>query len=151
MSEPLRRTVRVRCPLAHAFDVFTSRLDLWWPPKHRRFAASRLFLEAREGGRFFERSASGEEVRLGEVLRCEPPHRITYSWYPGAVQGPTEVDVRFTEDGEHTVVEVIHSEGQSALGEAWPQRVELFGRAWAHVLPAFAGFLQSQTNQESDT
>jgi hypothetical protein len=25
MSEPLRRTVRVRCPLAHAFDVFTAR------------------------------------------------------------------------------------------------------------------------------
>lgn len=144
MSEPLRRTVRVRCPVAHAFDVFTARLDLWWPPKHRRFAASELFLEARVGGRFFERSSTGEEARLGEVVRCEPPHRITYSWYPGALAGPTEVDVRFTEDGEHTLVEVTHSEGNSQLGDAWPQRVELFGRAWGHVLPAFAAFLEPQ-------
>jgi uncharacterized protein YndB with AHSA1/START domain len=146
MSEPLQRTVRVRCPLAHAFDVFTARLDLWWPQKHRRFGASQLFLEARVGGRFFERSDTGEEARLGEVVRCEPPHRITYTWYPGAVSGPTEVDVRFTGEGEHTVVEVLHSEGQSGLGDAWPQRVELFGRAWAHVLPAFAGFISRGEN-----
>lgn len=144
MSEPLRRTVRVRVPVAHAFDTFTSRLDLWWPPGHRRFKASRLFLEARVGGRFFERSDTGEEARLGEVLHCEPPHRITYTWFPGALTAPTEVDVRFTEHGEHTVVEVTHAEGRSGLGEAWPQRVELFGRAWAHVLPAFARFVDPE-------
>jgi uncharacterized protein YndB with AHSA1/START domain len=138
----------VRCPAAHAFDVFTSRLDLWWPPKHRRFSASRLCLEARVGGRFFERSESGEEATLGEVLRCEPPHRLTYTWYPGAVRGPTEVDVRFTDAGDATVVEVTHSEGPSQLGDAWPQRVELFGRAWAHVLPAFVDFLHTQQQEQ---
>lgn len=144
MSEPLRRTVRVRCPVSHAFEVFTARLDLWWPPGHRRFGTSQLFLEARVGGRFFERSATGEEARLGEVIRCEPPHRITYTWYPGAISGPTEVDVRFTDEGAHTVVEVTHSEGQSQLGDAWPQRVTLFGRAWGHVLPAFVDFLNQE-------
>lgn len=144
MSGPLHRRVQVRCPVSHAFDVFTARLDLWWPPKHRRFSASHLFLEARVGGRFFERSDNGEEARLGEVIRCEPPHRITYTWYPGAISGPTEVDVRFTDAGEHTVVEVTHSEGQSELGGAWPQRAEVFSRAWAHVLPAFADFLHQE-------
>lgn len=77
MAEPLCRTVRVRCPIAHAFRIFTARIDLWWPQGHRRFAGSRLHLETFPGGRFFERSAAGEEARLGDLLSCEPPHRIS--------------------------------------------------------------------------
>lgn len=137
MSEPLVRTVRVACPVEHAFEVFTSRLDMWWPRSHRRFERSRLQLEVWKGGRFFECSDTGDEVELGQVLRCEPPHRITYTWHPGAIMGPTEVDVRFVAEGEHTLVEVVHGEGASALGEAWPERAQRFARAWSEVLPAF--------------
>ncbi|WP_428262543.1 SRPBCC domain-containing protein [Haliangium sp.] len=142
MNEPVRREVRVRCSLEHAFDVFTTRLDLWWPKGHRRFDRSRLILEPEQGGRFFERADSGEEAVLGEVLRCQPPHGITYTWYPGAGVGPTQVEVSFRDEGEHTLVEVVHSEGDSALAEAWPARATLFVRAWSHVLPAFAAFAE---------
>ncbi len=140
MSEPVVRKIRVRCPLGHAFDVFTARLDLWWPKSHRRFERSALHLEAALGGRFYERADSGEEVELGQVVRCEPPHRITYTWRPGAVKGPTEVDVRFAADGENTWVEVVHAEGQSDLGALWNERCSLFERAWDQVLPAFVEF-----------
>ena len=40
--------------------------------------------------------ASGEESRLSEVTRWDPPARVTYTSYPGAIDGPTEVGVRFT-------------------------------------------------------
>ena len=138
MAEPLQRTIRVRCPVDHAFHVFTSRVDLWWPSGHRRFAVSQLTLAARVGGRFVERSDAGEEALLGEVMGCEPPHRIRYTWYPGAIEHPTLVDVCFEEDGEETVVKVIHTEGDSQLGDAWPSRVRLFERGWTHVLDALA-------------
>ena len=141
VAEPLVREVRVRCSIEHAFDVFTQRIDLWWPPAHRRFEASRLYLEPTVGGRFVERSSTGEEFTLGAVLECDPPHRIAYSWYPGAIQEPTHVAIRFTEEGAETRVSVVHSEGQSALGEHWPQRVELFERGWRHVLAAFSEHL----------
>ena len=140
MNRQLYRTVHVRCPIARAFDAFTKQIDLWWPRSHRRFAQSRLWLEARVGGRFYEREPGGDEVRLGEVLVFDPPNRIVYSWYPGATDGPTEVDVRFAEEGNLTRVEVVHREGDSGLGEAWPERVVLFERGWGRVLPAFAGF-----------
>ena len=137
MAEPLRREVRVRCSIEHAFEVFTARIDLWWPPGHRRFETSQLHLEAAVGGRFFERSSSGEEAKLGEVIRCEPPHHISYTWFPGALDKPTQVDVTFAAAGEETIVNVVHSEAESGLGSLWFDRMKLFQRGWEHVLAAF--------------
>jgi uncharacterized protein YndB with AHSA1/START domain len=138
VAESLERILRVRCPLDHAFAAFTQEVDLWWPRRHRRYEDSRLVLEAEVGGRFFERAASGEERELGEVIACDPPHRISYTWRPGAITGPTRVDVSFAEDGAETVVRVLHSEGDAALGDAWPERAALFAKGWDLVLPAYA-------------
>ena len=142
MNDPLERSVRIRCAVEHAFAVFTAKVDLWWPPGHRRFQSSRLSLEPRVGGRFLERSDSGEEYVFGEVQVCEPPHRIVYSWHPGAIDRPTEVEVRFTGDGDHTRIDVTHSEGDSGLGERWPDRCALFERGWGVALPALAAFAE---------
>ncbi len=138
MNDPLERTIRVGCSIGHAFDVFTGEIDTWWPPGHRRFEASRLHLETAPGGRFYERTTAGEEAVLGEVLECDPPHRIRYTWYPGSIDKPTLVDVGFTEDGDATIVVVTHSEGDSELGPNWSDRVVLFDRGWDHVLAAFS-------------
>ena len=138
MSEPIRRAINVRCPVAHAFAVFTERLDLWWPPSHRRSPAGTLSMEGRVGGRFVERTESGEEHLLGEVMHWEPPHRLAYTWYPGAIERPTLVQIRFVEHDGHTRVEVEHAEGDAALGEQWPVRAQKFNDAWSEVLPALA-------------
>ena len=140
MSRNLQRIIHVRCPVSQAFAAFTEQIDLWWPRGHRRFAESRLQLEARVGGRFTERAAAGDEVRLGEVLVCEPPNHICYSWHPGAVDAPTRVDVRFIDEGDRTRVEVTHSEGTADMGDAWPGRAALFQRGWDLVLPSYADF-----------
>ena len=31
MTEPLRFSLDVECPVEHAFRVWTDRIDLWWP------------------------------------------------------------------------------------------------------------------------
>ena len=45
MSEPVLRQITVACSVEHAFRVFTAKLDLWWPPGHRKFSGSSLALE----------------------------------------------------------------------------------------------------------
>lgn len=144
MTEPVRREVRVRCSLAHAFQVFTARVDLWWPRDHRRDPAAQMRFEAVAGGRFYQLTEDGAEIELGTVVRWDAPRRLTYTWIPGSMTAPTTVDVRFTEDGDHTVVAVEHSEGAAALGDAWPARVRKFTQAWGDVLPAFAEFISTR-------
>jgi uncharacterized protein YndB with AHSA1/START domain len=134
----------VRCRVEHAFTAFTQKVELWWPRGHRRFERSELQLQAEVGGRFFERADSGEEHEVGQVVICEPPHRIVYTWWPGAISKPTLVEVSFAQHGNETWVEVRHSEGDSELGDAWPTRVALFERGWQHVLTAFAEFASDQ-------
>ena len=138
MNPPVVRHVRVNCEVNHAFEVFTTKLDLWWPATHRRFVKSTLYLEAQKGGRFFEQSEEGKEVLLGEVLRCEPPHSISWTWYPGAITEPTLVEVSFTPENNGTLVEVVHSEGTSGLGKAWSNRAAIFSRSWNEVLSTYA-------------
>ena len=104
------------------------------------------WLEARAGGRFLERTASGEEVKLGEVLACDPPNWIRYSWYPGSLGIPTQVEVRFTAEGGLTRVDVVHAEADSGLGEAWADRAVLFERGWGLILPAFAAYAERPGN-----
>jgi uncharacterized protein YndB with AHSA1/START domain len=134
----LQKSIRVKCSVAHAFDTFTARIDLWWPPSHRRFPSSTLTLDAVVGGRFVEKSADGREAVLGEVVDVERPHRVKYTWAPGSPDAPTEVEVRFTADGDETVVDVRHTPGRSSV---FSEKVALFEKGWSAVLPAFASAL----------
>lgn len=143
MSEALHFSVHLNCSIEHAFEVFTSRVNLWWPPGHRRFEGSTLTLEARAGGRFFESAASGEEAVLGEVLSCEPPNSISYTWHPGKITGPTLVKITFQQEQTQTLVQVEHSEGDSALGDQWPSRAVLFNKGWDAVLGRLREFISN--------
>lgn len=138
MSASIKKTLRVAVPVELAFVAFTEHVDAWWPPGHRKFEASTLQFEAWVGGRFFETAGSGDHALLGEVLRWEPPRRLTYSWWPGAGAGPTEVDVQFVSEGDSTLIEVTHSEADSGIGADWPKRVQRFLRGWDSVLASFA-------------
>jgi uncharacterized protein YndB with AHSA1/START domain len=133
----LEKSIEVRCSVEHAFSAFVERVDLWWPPTHRKFPGSQMILEGRAGGRFLERAPDGRDHRLGEVIECDPPHYIKYSWYPGAATKPTEVVVRFQAAGRVTRVNVLHAEGGAELGLLWPERAQLFDKGWNTVLPAF--------------
>ena len=63
MIDPIRRSVVVTCSPAKAFEVFTAKMDGWWPLRvHSRAAdrredsvkAERIVLEPWVGGRLFE-------------------------------------------------------------------------------------------------
>ena len=146
MSEPVVTTVTVACSQRHAFDVFTSKVNMWWPNNHRKFNDSTLLFEKQMGGRFLEVSSTGEEVERGIVFHWDPPRCFKYTWYPAMVNVPTEVEVSFLPQENQTKVTVVHSESKDETAPNWPQRAKLFKTSWAEVLPIFQTYCSQEKN-----
>lgn len=145
MNRPLERSIQVNCPVERAFTLFVTRLNDWWPKSHRPSATSELSLEPFVGGRILARIGDADVKLMGEVLVYEPPSLLIYTWYPGALDRPTRVEVRFKPTDDGSLVEVIHSEGDSGLSEKWDERVKSFIKGWSAVLPAFAEFAEDSS------
>ena len=127
----------------HAFEVFTERIESWWPlGTHSIFEgeSDTVVFEARVGGRIYERTPDGREGDWGEVLELEAPRRIVYSWHPGhdPSEGVTEVEIRFDPEGDGTRVSIVHS-GWERLGERGAKTREMYTTpdAWEGVLELY--------------
>jgi uncharacterized protein YndB with AHSA1/START domain len=139
------KSVRVKAPIAHAFDVFTSGLTRWWPHDHGvgKKPIQKVLMEPRLGGRWLEISEDGTETTVATIILWEPPHRVVMVWQINAQWQPdqtmkSEVDVRFTADGsDATVVELVHHKFETMGAEAgasmrrdvdggWPGLIERF-------------------------
>ena len=112
---PIRKSVRVRAPRERAFEVFTQGMGRWWFKSHSLLKAPQknVVVEPREGGRWFEIGEDGSEQMWGRVLDWSPPERLVLAWqitgdwsYDPSFE--TAVEVRFTTDGEQTLVEFEH-------------------------------------------
>ena len=142
MIEPIRLAFDVACPAEHAFEVWTARIDRWWPADHTASgdAATLVVLEGRAGGRIFERTPSGDEHDWGEVTIWEPPTRLRYLWHLRRDRADaTEVEIRFVaRDPSTTRVEIEHRgwERLGAGGEEWRDRNR---GGWATLMPHFVG------------
>ena len=53
---PVRKTVHVKVPIEHAFEVFTSGLTRWWPHNHGigKKPIQNVLMEPRLGGPWLE-------------------------------------------------------------------------------------------------
>lgn len=140
MTEPLAMDFEVDCPVAHAFAVWTARIDAWWPADHTVSGRAdvSVVLEPRVGGRIYERTPDGTEHAWGEVTIWEPPHRIAYLWHLRRDRADaTDVEIRFLPAApSRTRVEIEHR-GWQRLGadaEVWRDR----NRAgWTTLLPHY--------------
>ena len=144
---PVRKTVRVKAPIAHAFEVFTSGLTRWWPHDSRRRqeadressdgAAARRPLAGNLGRRHARR-------RVATITLWEPPHRLVMLWQVNAQWKPdmamkSEVDVRFTADGpDATEVELVHHKFETMGAEAGASMRNDVDRGWPGLIERFA-------------
>ncbi|MBO0831117.1 MAG: SRPBCC family protein, partial [Actinobacteria bacterium] len=118
--EAVRYAVTVPLPPDQAFALFTDGYNSWWPGHHVGTAEmAEAVLEARAGGRFYQRGVDGSECEWGKVLACETPHRIVVAWQITAtdddwVYDPdpahaSELEVNFREQPDgRTLVELEH-------------------------------------------
>jgi uncharacterized protein YndB with AHSA1/START domain len=150
---PVRTTVVVTVPCERAFEVFTRQMNAWWP-RDKKIGAGEMaqaVLEAREGGRWFERDRDGRECQWGHVLHYEPPYRLVLAWQINArwQYDPdlvTEVDVRFIAEGPtRTRVELEHRDLQRFGDQADGVRAAFDSRGgWPGMVAAYAHHLAQE-------
>jgi hypothetical protein len=140
MTDPLLFHLDVACPAAHAFRVWTDRINLWWPADHTVSGRSdtEVVLEPRLGGRIFERTVDGLEHEWGEVTLWEPPYRLGYLWHLRSERSrATQVEIRFLAVTEAaTRVEIEHT-GWERLGADAAQWRDRNRMGWTTLLPRF--------------
>jgi uncharacterized protein YndB with AHSA1/START domain len=143
---PIRKNVRVKVSPGRAFEIFTARAGSWWLKTHSISATKSpikdVVIEPRRGGRWFERGEDGSEYDWGKVLAWEPPARLLLAWqidahfhFDPAVE--TEVEIRFTAEGNGTLVELEHRHLER-LGDTTEGLRGPFERGWTALLDSFA-------------
>ncbi|WP_371168350.1 SRPBCC family protein [Aliiroseovarius sp. 2305UL8-7] len=144
MTDPVVKTIRVKCSADHAFDVFVNRTSSWWPLDGHAVSASKgkaalaVTIEPRVGGAVYETMYDGTRTDWGEVLEYEPGSKIAMTWHPGAnADTPTRVDVAFAVLGdEQTEVTLTHS-GWEILGDDADDRRNGYNGGWDNVFGNF--------------
>jgi len=145
--EPIRRSVTVRCDLERAFRTFTQEMGTWWPIEtHARAVTElededvkveRVEFQTFEGGHVLEHMSNGQALPWGEVLVWEPPSGFVLAWKPhGRPTPPTEVEVRFTAKGDHTLVELEHRAWER-VGEDVAEIAAGYAEGWILTLERF--------------
>lgn len=147
-SLAVRKTVTVAAPLALCFEVFTARIETWWPMASHHIGeadCAAVVIEPVPGGRWFERGVDGRECDWGRVLAWDAPNRILLAWQLSAAWSfdpslRTEIEVRFTAlDATTTRVDLEHR-GLEAYGAQAAQMREILGspNGWNGMLDEFA-------------
>lgn len=102
---PVRKTVTVKTSAAHAFNVFTTGFDSWWPKSHHigKSPMTKGIIEERVGGRCYSEQQDGTECDWGSVLAWDPPRRLVIAWQITAqwqfepdLSKSSEVEITFT-------------------------------------------------------
>jgi uncharacterized protein YndB with AHSA1/START domain len=135
----VRKSVTVKCRPEEAFELFTERKTEWWP--YETHAASgekpeRVVYEPRVGGRVYDRLTSGRENQWATVLAWEPPHRVVIEWNVNPANPTTELEVRFTPEGDGTRVDLEHRGWERYL-DGGHEAFEEYNTGWDFVLGRF--------------
>jgi uncharacterized protein YndB with AHSA1/START domain len=138
----VRKSVTVNCPAENAFRVFTEEIGSWWPFEKVHSVAEAdvetVILEGTEGGRFYERTKSGNEHLWGTVLVWDPPRRLVCSWHPGRGEETSQqLEITFTSEGAGTRVDLVHT-GWERLGDGVAEAVASYDSGWDKVLGRYA-------------
>jgi uncharacterized protein YndB with AHSA1/START domain len=151
--ESITRSVTVEGSAEHAFRVFTEHMGAWWPLDTHSIAvdqgldqqAETLKVDGREDGRIEEVLEDGSTRSWGGIEAWEPPNRVVFWWKPNELPiPPTEVEVRFTAEGETTRVDLEHR-GWERLGDAAADIHPLYSSegGWTLVLGRYAELVES--------
>jgi uncharacterized protein YndB with AHSA1/START domain len=132
-----------------AFQLFADRFADWWPKDSHHIAdedAAEVFLDARPGGRWYERTESGQECDWGTVLEIDRPHRILLAWhltpewrYDPDPANATQVEVSFIAEEHSTTRVTLEHRGFEVHGEAAAAMRESVGGegGWAHLMELY--------------
>ena len=93
-------------------------------------------VRARRGRAHVRASSDGQEHDWAAILVYEPPHRVVLEWKVNSAAPPTEVEVRFSPDGDGTRVELEHRGWEQYPTGGVDERGS-YDTGWEHVLGRF--------------
>ena len=151
-TDAITRSVLVPLEPGGAFELFVDRFNHWWPRHSHHIGeadAAEVFLDARPGGRWYERAEDGSECDWGQVLQIDRPSRILLAWqltpewkFDPDPENATHVEVTFiaAEDAATRVTLThsgfeVHGEAGAAMRDSvgedggWAQLMELYKNA----------------------
>lgn len=134
---PVRKVVTLRATPEQAFRRFTHEIATWWPLAKLSVGENQsetVTLAGRVGGKIVERIRDGREAEWGTVTAWDPPHRVAFTWHPGAEPSTAQdVEVRFTPVAGGTRVELEHKSFER-MGPNARQARRGYPLGWAWVL-----------------
>lgn len=150
--EPLVKRVNVPGSTETVFELFTSRIDDWWPRvSHSVGGENAVSVEmgSEVGGRIYEVTSDGSEHEWGRITDWVPGHRVAFSWRPGlAPDQATHVEITFRTTAEGTEVTLIH-DGWAARGEDWKKMRDNYDTGWDLVLGRIPGSIPTDASPVS--
>ena len=79
---PIRREILVDADPVTAFQIFTGRIEQWWPVAELSVYGAGAIV-AFTDGQIIERAADGRTAPWGTVTRWEPGVAVAFTWHPG--------------------------------------------------------------------
>lgn len=138
----IKKELTVAASQQTAFEVFTKKMDLWWPRTHHIGSCpmTELVLEAKPGGRWYSKHEDGSEAEVGYVMTYQPIDLFVLAWQ---INGDfkfdpeliTEVVVEFIAEGPRsTRVKMEHRDLQKlGMGKA----VESMDNGWGMIMELY--------------
>ena len=133
-----KASVRVGVSPERAFEIFTGDISTWWRRDtyywNHPDTALRYEFEPGLGGRLLE-VYEGGVFEVGSITGWEPGSVLQYTWREEswAPDQSTTVTVRFTADGDGTLVDVTHS-GWESLGDDALASLGGYSQGWIELL-----------------
>jgi DNA-binding transcriptional ArsR family regulator len=139
---PLVKQVTVPGAPEMVFELFTSRIDEWWPRATHSVAlenTTSVHMGSAVGERVYEVTDDGQEHEWGRITRWEPAARLALTWHPGlATEQATHVEITFRQTADGTEVTLVH-DGWEARGDKWRSMRDSYDEGWDFVLGRVPG------------
>jgi len=138
----IKKELSVKASQQTAFEVFTKKMDLWWPRTHHvgTCPMTELALDAKPGGRWYSKHEDGSEVDIGYVLTYNPYELFTLAWQingdfkydPNLI---TEVEVQFIAEGAGSTKVIMQHKDLQKLGGT--KAVESMDNGWGQIMELY--------------
>lgn len=85
MIPDIVKELEVQASQETCFQVFTEKIDLWWPRDYHvgKTAPTEFILEPGPDGRWYSRHEDGSEITIGHVLTWKPYDLLILNWQLG--------------------------------------------------------------------
>jgi uncharacterized protein YndB with AHSA1/START domain len=138
----IKKELMVQASQETAFEVFTKKMDLWWPRTHHIGSAemTEMVVEPYVNGRWYTKHTDGTEANIGYVLTYQTYDLFVLAWQingdfkcdPDLI---TEVVAEFIPEGPKTTRVKFEHKDLHKLGNG--KAVESMNEGWGTILELY--------------